>query len=66
MINKLKIFFLDIFVSDGKDSNERLSKLSEQERQKSRTCVFINKRFKEGLNIQFSRINITDIGGELY
>jgi hypothetical protein len=45
-----------------------------KEERKSRTCVFINKRFKEGLKIQFSRLNntgtgdfrTTDIDGELY
>ena len=62
------------FESDGKDSNERISKLPKGEKMKSRTFVFINGRFKEGLRIQFSRINktdrrdflITEIGGELY
>ena len=62
------------FESNGKDSNERISKLPKEEGKKLRTFVFINKRFKEGLNIQFSRINntdtgdfrTTDIGGELY
>ena len=62
------------FESDGKDSNERISKLPKDEKTKSRTFVFINGRFKEGLKIQFSRINKTDrrdfstteIDGELY
>ena len=64
----LKFFLNSIPACSG------ISKLPKEEKKKSRTCVFINKRFKEGLNIQFSRINnmgtgdfrTTDIGGELY
>ena len=46
------------------DSSEIMSK---QDRE-YRTCVFINKRFNDGLKIQFSshENRITDIGGELY
>ena len=57
------------FESDGKDSNERISKLPKDERRKSRTYVFINKQFKEGLDIQHSDttdFRTTNIGGELY
>ena len=57
------------FENDGKDSNERISKLPKDERRKSRTYVFINKQFKEGLDIQHSDtadFQTTDIGGELY
>ena len=57
------------FENDGKDSNERISRLPKDERRKSRTYVFINKQFKEGLDIQHSDtadFQTTDIGGELY
>ena len=55
------------FESDGKNSDVRISKLPKDERRKSRTFVFINGKFKDGLKIQFATINKTvEIDGELY
>ena len=55
------------FESDGKNSDVRISKLPKDERRKSRTFVFINGKFKEGLKIQFSTINKTvKIDGGIY
>ena len=43
------------FESDGEDSDVRISKLPRDERRDSRTFVFINGQFKEGLKIQFKK-----------
>ena len=55
------------FERNGKDSNERISKLPKEKKMKSRTFVFINWRFKEGLNVWPSwNLRTTEIGGEPY
>ena len=58
------------FDNDGKDSEERISKLPILEGRGSRTFVFLNKYFKEGLNIRFEEYgliwNTAYIDDELY
>ena len=55
------------FEIDGEDSNDRISKLPKGEKRESRTLVFINARFKEGLNV-WPSFNLlpTEIHGESY
>ena len=55
------------FESDGEDSDDRISKLAKARRRESRTYVFINARFREGLNIQPTfNLKPTEINGESY
>ena len=56
------------FENNGEDSDARISKLANAERRNARTYVFINARFREGLDIQptFNLIKTTEIDGELY
>ena len=58
------------FDIDGKDSKERILKLPAHERRGSRTFVFLNKYFKEGLNNRFEEYglirNTAYIDDELY
>ena len=41
------------FEFNGNDSEERISKLPIKERKKSRTFLFLNKYFKDGMDIEF-------------
>lgn len=58
------------FEIDGRDSEERISKLPRKERKSSRTFLFFNKYFKDGLNIQVEKNglnwNTAYIDKELY
>merc|ERR1712008_455734 len=56
------------FENNGEDSDARIFKLANEERRNARTYVFINARFREGLDIQptFNLIKTTEIDGELY
>ena len=47
------------FQINGVDFDVRMSKLPISERKRSRTFVFLNKYFKEGLNIQFEENGLT-------
>ena len=55
------------FEIDGEDSEDRISKLPKARRRESRTHVFINARFRDGLDIQPTfNLRPTEINGELY
>ena len=41
------------FEFNGNDSEERISKLPIKERKKSRTFLFLNKYFKDGMDTEF-------------
>ena len=55
------------FDPNGQDSNQRLSELTFSKERDSRTFVFINARFREGLKIEpFHDLTPTEINGEPY
>ena len=55
------------FDSDGQDSNQRLSELPYSQERLSRTFVFINARFRDGLKIEpLHNLKPTEINGEPY
>ena len=56
------------FESNGEDSDDRISKIATNTRRReARTYVFINARFREGLDIQpIFNLKTTEIDGEKY